>query len=259
MRQEKNYNANAHKRRKRRRRRPSKFAYVLILLVITLCAAAVCVAVFCKVEKVTVTGKSQYNNAQIVKASRITLGTNLFKVNKKETEKNIESALPYILKADVKYSFPNAVKVEVVSEDAKFVVKNGSKRVLANSQLKILKTDADDKECEKKITIDGVKFKTSVAGELLDTQKKEQFTELKGLVDSINKSGVKKITEINVSDSFQISAVYDSRITIVLGTSYNTEQKLKNASEIITKYLHDTDKGKLDVSTLNKRYTYTPA
>lgn len=259
MREDETRASGAPRRRKRRRRKLSKVAYFLILLLIALCAAAVCIALFFNVDKITVSGKTEYSESQIIKASGIKTGTNILKINIKNSENDICEMLPYIQSAKVKLSLPTSIKIEVTAAKAEYLVENGKKLIAADEALKVLDDNVDAEKVKGAVKITGAKIKSSQVGSAIKFEKDTQFDDLKNMISGIKASKTTKISEMDITDSFQISALYDNRVTIIFGSSHNIPEKLTSASAIIEKELHKTDKGKLDVSTLNRRYTFTPS
>lgn len=259
MRKDETRAGGAPRRRKRRRRKLSKLAYFLILLLIALCAAAVCIAMFFKVDKITVSGKTVYSESQILKASGIKKGVNILKINMGNSEKEICEQLPYIQSAKVSLSLPTSIKIEVTAAKAEYLVENGSKLIAADADLKVLDESIDAKKVKGAVKITGAKIKSAEPGSLIVFSTDTQFDDLKSMIGGIKAAKTTKISTIDITDSFQISALYDKRITILFGSSHNIPEKLASASKIIEKELHKTDKGKLDVSTLNRRYTFTPS
>lgn len=249
----------APRRRKRRRRKLSKVAYFLILLLIALCAAAVCIALFFNVDKITVTGKTTYKESQIIKASGIKTGTNILKINMKDCEKEICEELPYIQSAKVSYGLPTTIKIEVTAAKAEYLVENGKKFIAVDSNLKVLDDNVDAAKVKGAVKITGAKIKSAEPGSVMVFSEASQSEDLKNVIAGIKDVKTTKISKIDITDSFQVSALYDNRITVLFGSTHNIPEKLTSASQIIEKELHKTDKGKLDVSTLNRRYTYTPS
>lgn len=259
MRVEERNNQISHKRRRRKRRKLSKFSYFLILLLIFLCAVAVCVAFFCKIDKIEVVGKTQYSSEEIVKASQIKKGSNLFLVKKDIASKNIETKLPYATDVKVSYKLLDKIQISLSPAKSEYVIKNKDNCTILDKDLKILELKADLKKADKLIVISGCQLKDSVEGEKISTEKKEQIENIKMLTDELKNQKIADITAINVGDGFELSVVFQNRITILLGTNYNLSDKLSHALEIVKNHLQEQDNGTLDVSTQDRKYIFTPS
>lgn len=258
MREEEKSGRNTKKRRKRAGRKPSKLAYILMLILVALCAVAACVIIFFKVDTVTITGKSSYSNSQIINASGIKTGTNLFSIDKKSVADNICSTLPFISQAKVKLSLPSAVKIEVTADSPKYAINISKKIAYLDENLKALETSENSNKYKNVIAINGVEISKFEPGKVISFKDKEQPETIKRLADAIKGAGLDKITGMDIADSYQISVTYDSRIKIIVGTSLGADEKLSDAAAIIKSEIKNSDKGSLDVSAQNKRYTFSP-
>ena len=89
-----------------------------------LCAAAVIVAmtvgatVFFRVETVSVTGNQRYTEEEIVAASGIQLGDNLYSLNKVRIDRSLRTSLPYIGELTINRSLPSTVVITVTEWEA---------------------------------------------------------------------------------------------------------------------------------------------
>lgn len=259
MREEENKGRKATKRRKRAKRKLTKFAYFLILFMAALCASAVCVAVFFKVDTISVTGKSSYTNAQIVSASGIKTGTNLFRIQKEDAIQKICSSLPFVADAEIKLSPPSGVKIKITADTPKYVIKLSKEYAYTDENLKALESRADTKKYTGVITITGAEITNFKPGTVISLKDKTQLKTIKNIAAAIKEVGLAKVTGIDVTDSYQLSVIYDSRISIIIGTSLRAGEKLQDAAAIIKSEIEATDKGSLDVSVQNRRYTFSPS
>jgi cell division protein FtsQ len=249
----------AQKRRRRARRKPSKFAYFLLLLMVALCAAAVCVKVFFKIDKISISGNSPYSAAQVISASGIKNGANLLQVDKAAAAKKICSSLPFVAKATVGLWPPSTVRIQITADSPRFVIKLTGKYFFADESLKALETRSDNKKYKNVIEIDGAEISKFETGSSIILKDKTQAATIKTLAAAIKEAGISKITSMNVADGYQLSVVYDSRITVVIGTPFEANKKLCDAAAIIKSNIQTSEKGSLDVSAQNKRSTFSPS
>lgn len=109
----------SHRSRTRRRNR-GRFGPLFKLL----CIAAVIVAltvgatVFFRVEHVTVTGNQRYTREEIVAASGIEMGDNLYSLNKIRIDQNIRKTLPYIGDLTINRALPSTIVITVAEWEA---------------------------------------------------------------------------------------------------------------------------------------------
>ncbi|MCI9263739.1 MAG: FtsQ-type POTRA domain-containing protein [Oscillospiraceae bacterium] len=105
----------ARKNRNRQRRRRGRFGFLYKLLSFLIVFAAVlagCV-VFFRVNQVVVEGNSRYTVQEIIDASGVEVGDNLFLVNRPQTAQNILGALPYVENAIPVHRLPDTVELHI--------------------------------------------------------------------------------------------------------------------------------------------------
>lgn len=105
--------------RKRKRRR-SRFGVLFKLL----CAVAVVAAltfgatVFFQVETIAVTGNSRYTQEEIIAASGVQTGDNLFRLSKRQISEQILHQLPYVESVSILRGLPSTLTFQVTEWDA---------------------------------------------------------------------------------------------------------------------------------------------
>lgn len=105
----------ARKNRNRQRRRRGRFGFLyklLSFLIIFATVLAGCV-VFFRVNQVVVTGNSRYSAQEIIDASGVEIGDNLFLVNRPRTAQSILGALPYVENAVPVHRLPDTVELHI--------------------------------------------------------------------------------------------------------------------------------------------------
>ena len=100
------------RRRRHRRGRFSLLFYVLAA-VAALAALTLGVTVFFQLEKVEVEGNSRYTAEEVVAASGLEIGDNLFRMNKNKISSSIREKLPYIEGVTPVRQLPNTIVIVV--------------------------------------------------------------------------------------------------------------------------------------------------
>ena len=110
-----------HSQRSRTRRRSrGRFGPLFKLL----CVLAVVVAltagatVFFRVERVSVSGCHRYTTEEIIAASGIRLGDNLYSLNKVSIDRNIRTKLPYVEELTINRALPSTILITVTECEA---------------------------------------------------------------------------------------------------------------------------------------------
>lgn len=118
----------AHRKKRRRRRsKLGRFVLQSMLMVGMFVAILFGATIFFKVETIVVEGNTHYSAEEIISATNIQLGSNLFTVPRGEITEKITYSLPYIQNISIKLQLPTSVClvveeqvgiVELVTSDA---------------------------------------------------------------------------------------------------------------------------------------------
>ena len=129
----------ARRRRNRRYRRGRFLPLLRILLFLLICGAlAAAMTVFFKVEEVSVSGNSRYTAQEVVEASGVALGDNLYLLNKDEIVARLTRELPYLSQVRIRRQLPSTLTVEVTETQAAAAVESGGTVWLISGQGKLL-------------------------------------------------------------------------------------------------------------------------
>ena len=104
----------SHRSRTRRKNR-GRFGplFKLLCVVAVVVALTVGATVFFRVEQVTVSGNRRYTEEEIIAASGIELGDNLYSLNKVRIDRNIRTTLPYIGEMSINRVLPSTIVIRV--------------------------------------------------------------------------------------------------------------------------------------------------
>lgn len=246
----------AEQRRRRRRRRNIVFYTALFLLVIGV-AVLLCFTVLFKLETVSVSGSSRYSAEEIVKASGLIKGENLFRQDLEKASTRVEEALPYIGEAQVSRKLPAEIVITVSEAEIAGVVDFQGQSILLDAGGKVLEAAGGAPEgCP---VFRGLKIKDAVPGKPLQYADEEQKKTVDALMEAIRESGLEHITEYDVTDIYNLSLVYSNRIRLELGVSTDLVYKLRFFNEGLLQAgkLTESDTGTLDLSQAsetNKAY-----
>ena len=101
--------------RRSRRKREGNFAFLYRLLTFVMICGAIVAALslFFKADQIFVTGTSRYSQQQVLQASGIRQGGNLFLLNKHQAAAAITDQLPYVESVRIRRQLPNALRIEI--------------------------------------------------------------------------------------------------------------------------------------------------
>lgn len=206
-----------------------------------------------KCEQIEVVGVSRYAQQDIIKASTLNYGQNLFITNRDDASNSIEQKYPYIESADITFALPNKFIISVKEATPEYYIQSGTKFYITSKNSKLLEEVAK-RELDIP-TIKGCKLKQPKVGAEVNVENEKVTTVLNQVAQCVANNGVTGIKEIDLTDMSSIELNYQNRITIVIGMPEYIEYKFRTAMTIIYNKLSDTDTGKLDCSGLVKDRT----
>lgn len=144
MRSERRSAPKKSRRRAASRRTSSGVGGKLLVMAAVVAAVVFGVAIFFKVNTVEVQGNSIYSAEEIMSASGIQKGDNLFTLNKEAAAGSIKAGLPYVETVSVIRFLPDRVVIEVRESEAAFAVETSVNTTwLINSVGKALEQISD--------------------------------------------------------------------------------------------------------------------
>ena len=229
---------------------------VVIVGVILIVGVVLSLTVLFKTQSYQVIGNTLYLESDIIKTCGIEKGENIFLAAKGAAEERIVSRFPYVEEARVTFSIPDTIKIEITQAVEGYVFKAGEADYLViSTKGRVLNRITDASGFSLPIFI-GPKLKS---GEIGDPVVYEDDTIL-NIIDNITQvfsdNGYQGITEIDATDTANITFTYDARIRVKLGIPEDLSYKIRTAMTIINGNLDVNPAvkpmGVLDVSRCNK-------
>ena len=223
------------RREKRRNYRVGNYAlyYVLIIIVIVIVFIILANTVLFKCTRINVSGNVKYTSDEIIEKSGLQIGENLLKINVTDARDNIVASLAYIDDAEVKKSFPTNINITVTEAEKAYCISEGGVTAAISRKGKILEhCEAGDLPIVK-----GFEPESLETGRWLKS-KTEGKTELpESIFKAADKTSLKNITEIDITDKFSIKVVVENRVILNLGSADEIESKFLVAVELINNQL----------------------
>ena len=248
----------ARRNRYNRKRRQGRFSFLYKILVFAaICGAiAVALALFFKVETVTVTGNSRYTPQQIAEAGGIQVGDNMFFLNKYKASVQITAALPYVETVRISRQLPSTLVVTVTE-----CTGPGSIFDLYERDGKLWLLSGDGKIVDEK-TGDGKQYALVKGLSLLEPQvgtaiqvpEEEQpaaqlLLTLLGLLR--DKSMLSDVQTIDLSDSASVVMRYLDRFDVTFRWDADFDYKLDYLLAVVER-LEINEKGAIDMTQEGK-------
>lgn len=246
-------------RRQPRRKRKSHGALYAPLAFIAICAALILgMSVFFRVSRIEVEGNARYSAEEIIAASGIDKGDNLFFINRISAGSRIITRLPYVETAAVSRSLPDRVVITVTESQALAYLTADDEYWVIDRSCKLL-TQAEGTELAGLIRVDGLTPIDPEVGSIAAPEEADapKVTYLAEILDQIQRRGMQDdITWIDVSAAVNPSFDYLGRFTVKLGTDENTENKFGRLLSAVSR-LTAGDTGTIDLS-IDKKAHFSP-
>lgn len=227
------------------RRRKAMMHRLLILFIIAaiIALAILSLTVFFPVKNITVKGDVPYTSEEIIKASGIEKGKNLWMTGS-DAEEDIPKSLPYIASAEVDRKFPSSVVITVKKANAVYCYKTEKEYLLCDAEGKVLETAS--KANEKLISVIGSTAKSTKAGNALSYEDDAKQTLVSKLITALNENSI-TVNSVDVTDNYDIILRVDGRFNVEFGSEGNASAKAAHLAEMIKKI--DKDRaGSIDLS-----------
>lgn len=224
-----------NKKKIKRKRKAKKIALLTALFTIVMSVGVVLVlAVFFKINTVTVKGDRVYSDKEIIAKSGIEIGGNLFRMNEESLNEALSKSLPYIQSVSLERQLPDTLIVTVKATREVAAFQYGAGFILVNAEGKVLDRDASMLR-DNVAVVNGAVLKGAIEGDRIVIGNEKDTENFVLLLKGIAESGINPITEINVTKNGQYELKYDDRITIELGSIDNVTVKLKRAVAALEK------------------------
>lgn len=221
------------RRRKSKRRRRGSFGFLYkILSLLVICGAIVAaLTLFFRVDTIVITGQERYREEEILKATGIEMGDNLFLLNKYSVASNIAKALPYINIEEVwiRRRLPDTLLIEVKECGTPLAVMQEGSAWLVNASGKIVEQKESGAASDYGV-IDGCQMLApSVGSQLaLATEYVTQQNGLLALMQALEAAGeLEQVEAIHLGDPTVLSVDYGGRFTLQLPYGADYERKLR--------------------------------
>lgn len=220
---------------RRRRRGSVGFLYKLLSTLVICGAIVAALTLFFRVDTIVVTGEKRYSEQEILDATGIQTGDNLYLMNKNDVASRMVTALPYLKNVRINRKLPDTLLIEVeecstplavVQDGYAWLVSPGDK---ARGKLKIVDQLEAGAAADYGV-IDGCALLApSVGGQLaLATEYASQQESLEKLMHALEDAGMlDQVDGIRLDDLSVLSMDYAGRFTVKMPYSADYAYKLQ--------------------------------
>ena len=207
------------------------------------------------VRSITVKGDGTYTAEQILEASGISEGVNLYSFRASTVEKNITLRCPYIGSVEVDRDIPNRMTITVTEENPMYYAVVFGEYKLLSQNLRVLGEVASKEDVPEgviKLKLPTVSY--SVAGRVIKFADEKRERSVRSVLTIAADSGIReKLTMIDLRDQFDMSMVCSGKQKLMVGSEADLEYKLKIAEKILENEMFESDsKYKIDFTVDGK-------
>lgn len=229
--------------------------YCSIVAVVLILCVILSLTVLFKTQSFEVTGNTKYTKEEIVATSGIKLKDNIFLANKKAAKEKLIATYAYIEDVKVSFSIPDKITIEITEAVPAYIVKvTDSEYLVASKNGRILEQTDDIDKYNLPLFI-GNDLTTDVVGGYIAFANETTLNIINEIITVFTDNGYKGITEIDATDTSDVTFSYDDRIKVKIGLPEDISYKVRTAMTIIVEKLDlngtNSTEGELDVSSCN--------
>jgi len=237
-----------------RRRRRGRFSFLLRIFGFLVAVAAIVAALtlFFRMDHIVVTGNERYTGEEVLEASGLETGGNLYMLNKFEIKETIFATLPYVEEVAINRRLPDTLLIEVRECKAVAGIESGNGVWLISEKGKLLE------EVQKAPA--GCPL---VTGETLtepEPSRQMEFSEEASyrsgvLLTLLHEAGDRGMREnigvIDLGDETALNLTYLGRFTVRFPWTADVGYKLESLATVVD-YLEANETGLIDLMTEGK-------
>lgn len=218
--------------RRRRRKKNMTLYYIMVFVIVVAAVLFMSRFVFFRIEEIKISGTDLYTREQIIAACGVNEGDNLFGTDIKEAEKVLSSLMVYADEVKVRRELPSTLKITIKQAVPQYCVFHNGLYFTVSESGRLLETGMQQPDSSL-VLVSGFNIKDTTPGVKLRSTDQLKEKILADISDGAKKLEFKGITEIDLTDRTDIKIVYDNRIEVRLGSSYDLYFKLNYTKSVI--------------------------
>ncbi len=216
------------KKKKKNRIGKTLISFLLIAVIVLF---ALSVTVLFPIAKIGVKGESVYSQNQILEASGIDVGDNIFLLGSRAKQR-IAKKLPYISDVKFKRYLPDGIVICVTPAVEKNCYYNGKDYFITDENNKVLRKA---NQPQNDLFVIKASFDNNLKiSDTLTLLKEEQIDTINKIMDATNQKKL-NVTSVDVTDSINIKMTVDNRFDVSLGDYVDVDGKLAHLVAMIEK------------------------
>ncbi len=234
--------------------------YRPLSIVLILAAVLFSFSVFFKTLhiEVEVMGAGRYSEQEIVEASGVQTGKNLFLVDKDKAIQNILDTMPYVQSVQICRKLPSTLEITVVESPAVAYIPQGSSYWLLSPACKVLE-QTDEAGAQGLIWVKGLEPEQLEVGKSLSVPDEEsgRLEYLSSVLQILTEKGMnEEVSALDISNAANLRFYYEERFVVKLGQLEDLENKMELLKGVAAQK-NPAEKGTIDLS-YGKEAHYIP-
>lgn len=233
----------------KKRAKINKFKRKMLLLFIIVLAVTLVLtyAPFMKITKINCAGNEKITSEDVISASKICIGNNIFRVNKNKAIDNIKT-IPYIKDVSIKRKLPSTMNITVTENRVYSYINLDNMYIYIDDTGKILEESEIPPETSCPI-LSGIKVKTHKVNEIIELKDANKIKSYAALMKVLSNSDfADKVTLINIENLNDIRVTVSNSLEIIIGNTDNLDYKINFLASGAYDNIGDNRSGTLDVS-----------
>ena len=236
--------------RRRRHHRSAAVLYKLLSVVVISGAIVAALTLFFKVETITVSGTTEYSSEEIITASGVKQGDNLFLLNKYEIYESILEKLPYVSSVSISRKLPDTLLIEVTDSNQGGVIEDHGTYWVLSAEGKLLGKRA---EAGRGALITGLTLAEPEVGKKAAVEEGQEraLEQLLDLLAALEEKGMLQgVGSFDFSQESVISIKYADRYVVKFPYGADFPYKLTRLGQVIERLEEQGDQraGVLDLT-----------
>lgn len=234
------------------KRKNGGILYVIITILLMSLATIIGVGVFFTIAEIQVDGVSVYTSEEVVAASGIEIGDNLFFTSDSSAVIKIRKELSNIENIVIERKFPDTLRIKITENFPVAYTISGGEKWLIDRKCTILE-DSEDVKTAERIKIEGLKLVEPQSGETMKTEVGDsQVKYLKELLTALyDYDALDNISNINIESISNITFNYTDNYKVDLGAQGEITDKIALLVKTVEGF-DEGSKGEIQFSSGNE-------
>jgi|GEM_PF-1082561 len=230
--------ARAARKAKAGRRRHNARSLLFVLLLTGVFAVGVLAMVYkliYVVSDITVEGASRYSEEEILSASGLAAGDNLYSFSSRRLASRVMLRCPYVADVGVERRAPSSVTLRVEEEAAVYYAEiYGEVRALSAGMRVLERTTAEEARARGLIRLCLPHIREAVAGRAIVFADERSARTIREVLGTLNASALRqRLSAVDCRNLYEVKMVSEGRFLLSFGGTDNMELKMKLACAVL--------------------------